>query len=144
MPRSASAQFGAADFVLPPAQIAAELARIAGHPYVRGAQPEEETEAHGAESQFASIYRWVKRATGVDFPQYKPSTLRRRILRRMVLHKMETMGSLLEAPGNRPARSRRAVSRPADQRDIFFPRSGDFQVPQERHVIPDILKQRHG
>src|SRR5277367_2831874 len=34
MPRSASAQFGAADFVLPPAQIAKELARIAGHPYV--------------------------------------------------------------------------------------------------------------
>ncbi len=37
MPRSASAQFGAADFVLPPAQIARELARIAGHPYLRRA-----------------------------------------------------------------------------------------------------------
>ena len=100
MPRSASAQFGSADFVLPPAQIAKELARIAGHPYVQRAQPEEESEPT-AESQFAGIFQWVKRSTGVDFSQYKPSTLRRRILRRMVLHKMETVGSLSEAPGKR-------------------------------------------
>src|SRR5580698_4894158 len=85
MPRSASAQFGAADFVLPPALIAKELARIAGHPYVRRTQVDEEREP--PESQLTGIFRWVKRATGVDFSQYKPSTLRRRILRRMVLNK---------------------------------------------------------
>ena len=66
MPRSASAQFGSADFVLPPAQIARELARIAGHPYVRRPQ-EDEDEQTTPELQFAGIFQWVKRSTGVDF-----------------------------------------------------------------------------
>ena len=73
MPRSASAQFGSADFVLPPARIAQELARIAGHPYVRDASPEEAGEMPTPEAQLASIFHWVKRSTGVDFSQYKPS-----------------------------------------------------------------------
>ena len=102
MPRSASAQFGSADFVLPPAQIARELARVAGHPYVRSAQPDEEGELT-SESQFAGIFQWVKRSTGVDFSQYKPSTLRRRILRRMVLNKTETVGAYLKRLENDPS-----------------------------------------
>jgi two-component system, chemotaxis family, CheB/CheR fusion protein len=142
MPRSASAQFGAADFVLPPAQIARELARIAGHPYVRGAQPEEETEAT-AESQFASIFHWVKRATGVDFPQYKPSTLRRRILRRMVLHKVETVGSYLKRLENDPPEL------DALYRDLLISVTSFFRDPEtfgylKSDVIPHILKQGHG
>jgi two-component system, chemotaxis family, CheB/CheR fusion protein len=96
MPRSASAQFGSADFVLPPAQIAQELARIAGHPYVQLVVREEDGELPSPESELAAIFRWVRRATGVDFSQYKPSTLRRRILRRMVLNKTETMGAYLK------------------------------------------------
>jgi two-component system CheB/CheR fusion protein len=142
MPRSASAQFGAADFVLPPAQIAGELARIAGHPYVRSAQPEAETEAT-AESQFASIFHWVKRATGVDFPQYKPSTLRRRILRRMVLHKVETVGSYLKRLENDPSELE------ALYRDLLISVTSFFRDPEtfeylKSDVIPHILKQRHG
>src|ERR1700683_1987604 len=53
MPRSASAQFGSADFVLPPAQIAEELARIAGHPYVQRAHAEEEGETPAHETHLA-------------------------------------------------------------------------------------------
>ena len=55
------------------------------------------------ETQLANIFRWVKRSTGVDFSQYEPSTLRRRILRRMVLNKMETVGSYLTLLEGDPA-----------------------------------------
>jgi two-component system CheB/CheR fusion protein len=143
MPRSASAQFGSADFVLPPALIAKELARIAGHPYLRQAHLAEEPEAQAHESQFDAVFRWVRRSTGVDFSQYKPSTLRRRILRRMVLNKMETVGSYLKRLESD------ASEVDALYRDLlinvtsFFRDQETFEYLKSA-VIPDILSRRHG
>ena len=142
MPRSASIQFGAADFVLPPAQIAAELARIASHPYLQRAQGEE-NEANAQETQLANIFRWVKRSSGVDFSQYKPSTLRRRILRRMVLNKMETMGSYLKRLETDPSEVE------ALYRDLLINVTSFFRDPEtfeylKSDVIPDLVKHRHG
>jgi two-component system CheB/CheR fusion protein len=142
MPRSASAQFGSADFVLTPAQIARELARIAGHPYVRSADQGEEDQIT-PELQFAGIFQWVKRTTGVDFSEYKPATLRRRIVRRMVLSKMDSVAAYL----------RRLEADPAEvealYRDLLINVTSFFRDPEtfeylERHVIPDILKNRRG
>jgi two-component system, chemotaxis family, CheB/CheR fusion protein len=143
MPRSASAQFSSADFVLPPAQIAKELARISGHPYVRRAHAEEEAEALTHETQLAGIFHWVKRSTGVDFSQYKPSTLRRRILRRMVLHKLETLGSYLK----RLESDHSEVE--ALYRDLLINVTSFFRDQEtfeylKSDVIPDILKHRQG
>jgi two-component system CheB/CheR fusion protein len=141
MPRSASAQFGSADFVLPPAQIAKELARIAGHPYVRRDHAEEDGEALTQEIQLAGIFRWVKRSTGVDFSQYKPSTLRRRILRRMVLNKMETVGSYLKRLESDHTELE------ALYRDLLINVTSFFRDPEtfeylKRDVIPDIVSHR--
>ncbi len=143
MPRSASAQFGSADFVLPPAQIAQELARIAGHPYVRRTQNEEEGEPETHESQLSGIFRWVKRSTGVDFSRYKPTTLRRRILRRMVLNKVETMGLYLKRLETDPAEVE------ALYRDLLINVTSFFRDPEtfeylKRDVLPDIIRHRHG
>ena len=143
MPRSASAQFGLADFVLPPAQIAQELVRIAGHSYVRRVQPEEESEATASESQLTGIFRWVKRATGVDFTHYKPSTLRRRILRRMVLHKIETMASYLRRLETDPAEVE-ALYRDLLINVTSFFRDAEIFEYLQNNVIPDILKRRLG
>src|SRR5205814_9474743 len=38
------------------------------------------------------IFLSLKKYTGVDFSSYKPSTLNRRIQRRMVLHRLERLG----------------------------------------------------
>jgi len=86
MPRSAEAS-GCVDFVLPPAEIAREIARIARHPYVA---PEDKT-AVDDKPGHARIAEIVNRAMGVDFTHYKENTLHRRITRRMVLHKMESV-----------------------------------------------------
>jgi chemotaxis methyl-accepting protein methylase/two-component sensor histidine kinase len=87
MPRSAVAS-GCVDFVLPPEQIADEIARIARHPYVAPAHPESLVVEPSAHARIAEI---VHRALGIDFTHYKTNTLLRRIARRMVLHKMTTM-----------------------------------------------------
>ena len=81
MPRSAIS--AGVDYILPPAGIARQLAAIARHPQVSietrpEIDPPEDTE-------LGKILRVVRSATGVDFTHYKPSTLRRRIKRRMTL-----------------------------------------------------------
>ncbi|HTW48151.1 MAG TPA: chemotaxis protein CheB [Acidobacteriaceae bacterium] len=89
MPASAIAA-GCVDFVLPPDEIAQELARIRQHPYVAGAHfgPEED---EGTDACMSQVFRLLRRTTRVDFSDYKSPTIRRRIQRRMVLHKIEKL-----------------------------------------------------
>ncbi len=90
MPRSAIAS-GAVDFVLPPRGIAQELARIGGHPYLRDpAAPTVEAEPSGQRA-IEQIYRMLQQESGVDFRLYRQTTARRRIARRMLVHKIDTV-----------------------------------------------------
>jgi two-component system, chemotaxis family, CheB/CheR fusion protein len=85
MPHSAIAS-GCVDFVLPPDQIAREIARIGRHPF---AALDNEAPVPQADGHFNQVVALLRRATGVDFSNYKTNTLRRRIARRMALLKME-------------------------------------------------------
>ena len=83
---------GCVDFVLSPERIACELARISGHPYVLPGGPEEiAPPLLLADKSFAELLSILRQRTGVDFTDYKHATLRRRIQRRMVLHKIEEL-----------------------------------------------------
>jgi two-component system CheB/CheR fusion protein len=93
MPRNAVIS-GFVDAALSPKEIAAELQRIAGHPYITKA------EGDGAEAEPAKtvdlddlsrIFLTLRKHTGVDFTAYKQSTLHRRIHRRMALHRIERL-----------------------------------------------------
>jgi len=88
MPRSAIAA-GVVDFVLPPAGIAQELVAIARN----SLPPIEHPEAlePQRDAGLAKVLRLVRSATGVDFTHYKPSTLTRRIKRRMTLRGFENL-----------------------------------------------------
>lgn len=88
MPRSAIAS-GCVDFVLPPDGIASELARIARHPHVVPAPPSKRKAPARQPADPSRILETLRNVTGVDFTQYKASSLYRRITRRMVLHRME-------------------------------------------------------
>ena len=87
MPRSAVAA-GVADFVLPPADIAKRLVKLARHPYVVDGQPGRRDDDTPQEVDFDvnRIFHLLRNVTGNDFTHYKQSTVRRRIHRRMVLH----------------------------------------------------------
>ncbi|HSN87830.1 MAG TPA: chemotaxis protein CheB, partial [Thermoanaerobaculia bacterium] len=86
MPRSAVAS-GCVDFVLSPAEIAAEIGRIARHPYGSPASPARRKAAEG-EPRLEEILAILRDVKGVDFSQYKASSLNRRVHRRMILHKL--------------------------------------------------------
>jgi two-component system CheB/CheR fusion protein len=83
---------GFVDFVLPPEEIAAELARLGRHPYVSPADrlaPEEFIPV--PDDALTQILRCIHSVTGVDLSLYKPNTIKRRILRRTLLNKAESL-----------------------------------------------------
>ena len=90
MPRSAIAS-GAVDFILSPKGIAEELARLGPHPYLRDpTAPTIDSDLTGARA-LEQIYRMLQQDSGVDFRLYRQTTIRRRIARRMLVHKVDTI-----------------------------------------------------
>lgn len=162
MPRNAIAA-GCVDYVLPPEGIAKELARIARHPYViRGGPAAVEATAggDGDKGQAAPVFEGeVKAARGgenrslkkillqvrnrcaVDFSFYKPSTIQRRVHRRMVLSRCET----LEAYANFVSGSEKEQD--ALYSDLLISVTGFFRNPEafdalKREVFDRLLRQR--
>ncbi len=91
MPNTAVAT-GQVDFILPPSEIAEKLAKISRHPYVAHPAPESAVEALSEnETALQTIFTLLRTATRVDFTFYKQTTLNRRILRRMVLYRLESL-----------------------------------------------------
>ena len=137
MPRSAVAS-GCVDFVLPPAEIAREIARIARHPYIAPDSPP----AGDAEPAHARIAEIVHRELGVDFSHYKANTLHRRITRRMVLHKLDTFREYEELL----LKSREEVE--ALYQDILIHVTSFFRDPESfaalaEKVFPKLLEGRN-
>jgi two-component system CheB/CheR fusion protein len=103
MPRSAMAA-GCVDFVLPPEGIAQELTRLGRHPYMAADKPRDlsgvapapaPAPARAEEGEDRAgldrILALVKKGSGADFAAYKKTTLHRRIARRMVVNRIETL-----------------------------------------------------
>jgi two-component system CheB/CheR fusion protein len=140
MPASAITA-GCVDFVLPPDGIGRELARIAGHPYVGPAGSEEaaEAEPHGEEKVLAAILGLVRQRTGVDFTEYKRPTLHRRIQRRMVLHKFESLKQYLAHLRAHPSEAQELFSDILIHVTGFF-RDGAVFERLKKKTFPRIVK----
>jgi two-component system CheB/CheR fusion protein len=89
MPKSAI-NAGVVDFILPPEKIAERLITI-NYPFHTDYTPAEiiETKPEQDNEIFKQILTVLRVRRGVDFTYYKQSTLKRRIIRRMALNKIE-------------------------------------------------------
>jgi two-component system CheB/CheR fusion protein len=136
MPRNAVVA-GVVDFVLPPDGIARELAAIAGHPYRRGgAAPDfQETRA------FQKILGLLKTAVGVDFSQYKPNTLLRRMERRIVMQKAGDPDHYFRILQQNPAEVRALSEDLLINVTEFFRDPAVFEALKES-VFPGIVRER--
>jgi two-component system CheB/CheR fusion protein len=145
MPRSAI-ETDCVDFILRPAEIAAELVRLATHPYLQTtpapAPVDADEDARLSEEQsLARVFRSLRTAHGVDFARYKPSTLRRRLSRRMALHRIDDLAdyvALLEADATETA---------ALYQDFLIRVTGFFRDPESfvglaEHVFPTMCAGR--
>jgi two-component system CheB/CheR fusion protein len=92
MPRAAIAA-NVVDYVLAPPAIAAELARIAHHPYVApdGLALALPAKLGEASELYPVIFDLLRRAFGLDLTHYKFNTIGRRIARRMALRHIEAL-----------------------------------------------------
>jgi two-component system CheB/CheR fusion protein len=92
MPHSAIAS-GKIDFILSPKDIALELARLASQPFVKSPSTKnsEEDLISNDDADLKVIITLLHKETGVDFAAYKMNTIKRRIIRRMMLYKIATL-----------------------------------------------------
>jgi two-component system CheB/CheR fusion protein len=92
MPQSAI-ESGDIDFVLPPKKIAEELIRISKHPFVKKTifKTREEDLIDNNDPDLIQILQSLHKSINVDFSSYKMSTVKRRIIRRMLIYKLVTL-----------------------------------------------------
>ena len=89
MPHSAVAA-GVVDFILSPEEIASEIQRFLHHPYVTSLKAVSTGDTlPKSRSNLTKIYDMLRNAFRTDFSGYKDTTIRRRIKRRMILHRMD-------------------------------------------------------
>jgi two-component system CheB/CheR fusion protein len=91
MPESAIAT-GCVDLVRPPAGLAGELRRLGAHVPALRVKSGPEVE----ERDYLQILGAMRRASGVDFTGHKPTTIRRRLQRRLFFHGLADLPSYLE------------------------------------------------
>jgi two-component system, chemotaxis family, CheB/CheR fusion protein len=132
MPRSAIAS-GVADFTLSPEAIADEILQVSEHPYLRRL-----VLVHSADDQLERLSAMVKRSSGIDLSHYKPSTIERRLHRRMAVHRLERVGDYVRLCQNDPNELT------ALQRDLlinvtaFFRDGAPFEVLRSQ-ILPRIV-----
>lgn len=138
MPVSATTA-GCVDYVLPPAKIAKELARISSHPTTR--QVSAGTSVGHDHDEFDAVVRCLSEVSGVDFSNYKQATLRRRIHRRMVVNRIERVEDY-----------RRLLEQDPEEadglcRDVLIHVTSFFRDPEvfdalRQSVFPSLLQDR--
>jgi two-component system CheB/CheR fusion protein len=151
MPRAAIAT-GKSGLVLPASEIATELLRlahdkifhqpIAGGDLGAGAEESATTE-HDEDAQLRPVFQLLLHGTGVDFGQYKLPTIRRRIQRRMAIHRVRDVASYAALLEKAPAE----VENLHD--DILIHVTGFFREPEAFSVfgevaLPSLLTDRPG
>lgn len=88
MPRAAAAT-GLCDYILPPEDMPSQLMAFISHPY-SSAQPARDRVLSDDE-ELARVFAVLREKNRVDFTYYKPSTIKRRIERRMTINRVDSI-----------------------------------------------------
>ena len=101
MPNSAIAE-GVVDFILAPKEIATELMWISKHPLVKKNVVKiiPEDDIANSNPDLKIILQLLHKRKNVDFSYYKMNTIKRRMLRRIVIHKIKSLKDYAEALTN--------------------------------------------
>ncbi|MGQ0618516.1 MAG: chemotaxis protein CheB [Panacagrimonas sp.] len=133
MPHSAIAS-GCVDFVLSPTLIAREIARIGLHGYTAAAERTERP------SDLDAVVQVLRESSGVDFSHYKLNTFSRRVHRRMLLQRMQSLGEYLSLLRRTPAEV------DALYQDVLIGVTGFFRNPEafdalKTQIFPRLIQQ---
>jgi two-component system CheB/CheR fusion protein len=136
MPRSAIAT-GLVDYVLPPAEMPAQLIAYVAHIFGKALRPASSL-APKAEDAMRKVFVLLRAQTSHDFSQYKQNTIRRRVERRMAVHKIERLGEYVRHLQQTPAEVEALF------RDLLIGVTNFFRDPEvfaalKEQVIPQLF-----
>ena len=147
MPRNAY-DSGYVDFLLPPEEIAKELARLIHVPYTN--LPSDKIEAVQSKElsdhaeELKKILGIVKEKSGIDFfLNYKHASVYRRVVRRMVLNKFETLSDYTAMLRTTPKEVDALYDDFLINVTNFF-RDPDFYRALSSVVFPSVVKDKRG
>jgi two-component system CheB/CheR fusion protein len=138
MPRAAIAT-GMVDLIMTPSQIGAELRQIAAHPYVSSDVADQLPDA--GNEHLHRIFELLRPASGVDFTHYKQPTIRRRLLRRMALHRVNDLGQYVKLLQSDAQELQGLFHDLLIHVTKFFREPESFQALAE-HVFPKLIEGR--
>ena len=129
------------DFVLPPSEIARELTRIASRPYIaptgKGEAADLVPEQHVG---LKTIFQLIRKSTGVDLTDYRHTTIRRRVQRRMMVHKMDTLPRYVKYLQKNPGEMKALYQDMLINVTSFFRNPSVFEALKGR-VSPALVKK---
>jgi two-component system CheB/CheR fusion protein len=136
MPRSAIAT-GLVDYVLPPAEMPAQLIAYATHAFGKTLRPLSPP-APKADDAMKKVFILLRVQTGHDFSQYKQNTISRRVERRMAVHQIERLGEYVRHLQNNPPEVEALF------RDLLIGVTNFFRDPEtftalKEQVIPQLF-----
>ncbi len=137
MPRNAIAT-GAIDYVLSPDEIAQELTTLARHPFLIPSDPGDsktETLPEG-DGELRRIFALLHNATKVDFSRYKPTTVRRRIGRRMMVLRLDGLSEYARYLDHQPSELKDLY------RDLLISVTSFFRDTDTFQALPNALRER--
>lgn len=133
-------QSGCVDRMLDVESIAHELARICEHPYIRARL---DVQLGRDDENFEKVLRLLHGAVGVDFRFYRDTTVRRRILRRMVLNTRESLRDYLAQLERDPAEVDALYQDILINVTSFFRNPDSFEALKV-HVFPALVERNTG
>ncbi|MBW8313178.1 MAG: PAS domain-containing protein [Rhizobium sp.] len=139
MPLSAIAT-GMVDYPLPPAEMPARLVAYARHAFGKIRVPVA-VDTPQAEGALKKIFVLLRAQTGHDFSQYKPSTINRRVERRMAVHQIDALEAYVRFLQQTPAEVEALF------RDLLIGVTSFFRDPDafkvlEEQVIPKLFEDK--
>ncbi|HKT79721.1 MAG TPA: chemotaxis protein CheB [Vicinamibacterales bacterium] len=139
MPRAAIAT-GMVDLVLPPEAMGIKLAQLSRHAYIR--TPEKASpELPVSEAELKELFDLLRPISGVDFRHYKMPTIKRRLFRRMALHRLNDVPEYLRMLRNDAGEVRSLYQDLLIHVTRFFREPESFEA-LTREVFPALVEGR--
>lgn len=131
---------GLVDFILPPADMPAQLMTYVANAFNTFSKHSSPT-SMTADSSRQHLFNMLLKETGHDFSQYKPSTINRRIERRLAIHQLRTIDEYVKYLRQAPAEVTTLFNDLLIGVTSFF-RDPDLFRSLEKKIIPKLFADR--
>lgn len=132
---------GLADFVLPTPALAREIGRIGQHPFLSNPIHPKVLASPSEQGDFDKVLVLLRAAVGVDFRDYKRTSIRRRLARRMAVHRLTDLHAYVQLLRDAPAEAQALFD------DLLIHVTSFFRDPEAfaklvQRGFPEILEQK--